>query len=98
MRLELVSSNSLAWRPHVAVEQTWIQEPGNLHLAVQCGRAVLVLGRLFLFPEQPGGGDNCFQRTGVSKLAKGVGTKPAHDRQITNGLLSSLRGEVSPST
>lgn len=96
MWLELVSSNSLARRQLVAVEQTWVQEPGNLHLAVQHGRAVLFLGS-FLFPELPGGGDNYSQRTGVSKLAKGMGTKLAHDRQTTNRLLSPLQEEVSPS-
>lgn len=62
-----------------------------------CGAEELLFLGSFFFPEQPGGGDSYFQCTGVSTLAKGVGTKPAHNRQTTNSLLSPLQDEVSSS-
>lgn len=52
-------------------------------------RCVILRQALSSSPSNGGGGDNYFQCTGVRKLAKGVGTKPARDRQTTNRLLIS---------
>lgn len=81
----------------MAMKHTRIQEPENLHLVCNGKSWVVLLGRLFPRPEQPDGGDSYSQPVGVSKLAKGLGTKPANKRQTKNRLLQDgeMR-EVSP--